>query len=345
MRLLPTLADIARRSGVSTYTASLALRDNPRVAQLTRTHVREIARQLGYRPNPLISALMTRVRLRRGRQTGFALGFIVCRETAAHPGQLDYQKLLLAGAAARARELGYRLDPIRLTSVHGRGRRLQHVIDARGIHGLIVGPVAARDFKLDLSWDRLACVTIGHSFAEVPIHRVTHNQYRSLRLVFDLCRERGWQRPGVLLSRRVLEAVDQGFLGGYLTGSYMQTRRIVVPPLLYDDAHFDRETLVAWVKKHRVDAILTLRHDTHAWLREAGYRVGCDLGLVMLDRTESDHNISGIDQHHFEMGEAASEVLAQAMQNSHFGIPMLPRIVGLDGVWHEGKTLPSRKNG
>lgn len=343
MRPLPTLADIARRSGVSTYTVSLALRGNPRVAAPTRAHVREIARQLGYRPNPLLSALMSRVRRRHGRETGVALGFIVCREKAAHPGQLDYQKLLLAGAAARARELGYRLDPIRLTSVNGHGRRLQAVLDARGIHGLIVGPVPARDFRLDLAWDRLACVTIGHSFGEVPIHRVTHNQYRSLRLVFALCRERGWQRPGVLLSRRVLEAVDQGFLGGYLTGSYLEARRIVVPPLLYDDAHFDRATLVAWIKKHRVDAVLTLRHDTPDWLREAGYRVGRDLGLVMLDRTESDHDISGIDQHHFEMGAAASEVLAQSLQNSQFGIPMLPRSVGLDGVWHEGRTLPARR--
>lgn len=342
MDTIPTIAEIARRSDVSTYTTSLALRNSPRVAEATRTHVCRIARELGYRPNPLISALMTRVRNRRTGATGSVLGFVISREQAIHPGQLDYQTRILKGAAARARELGYRIEPICLTSVSGHGRRLQQVLDTRGIHGVIIGPVPARSFKIDLAWERLACVTIGHSFAGVPVHRVTHNHFRSMRLVLNICRERGWKRPGVVFSQHMLDAVDQGFLAGYLTGSYQSAQKILVPPLLYEDGSFTREVLLDWVKKHRVDAVLSLRHDTYDWLAEAGYRAGQDIGLVMLDCNESANEMSGIDQRQFEVGGAATEMLAQAMQDNQFGVPTLPRIVGLDGVWHEGHTLPVR---
>lgn len=338
----PTIAEIARQSRVSTYTVSLALRNSPRVAEATRQHVNDIARQLGYRPNPLVNALMARVRSRRNRFTGNVLGFIISREQAVHPGQLDYQTRILRGASARARELGYRVEPIRLTSVNGHGRRLQQVLDTRGIHGVIIAPVPDRSFTIKLDWERLACVTIGYSFSEVPVHRVTHNHFRSMRLVIDACKERGWQRPGLLLGSHALEAIDQGFLAGYLTAMYRLNHRIPIPPLLYEDGSFDRPTLLRWVKKHRVDTVLTLRHDTHAWLSEAGYRIGRDIGLVVLDRNEGEEAISGVDQRQTQVGAAATELLAQAMQNSEFGVPTLPRIVGLDGIWHEGGTLPGR---
>jgi DNA-binding LacI/PurR family transcriptional regulator len=338
----PTIAEIARQSCVSTYTVSLGLRNSPRVAEATRNHVKAVAHQLGYRPNPLVNALMARVRSRRTRITGNVLGFIITRERAMHPGQLDYQARMLRGASARATELGYRVEPIRLTSVNGRGRRLQQVLDARGIHGLIIAPVPDRSFTLRLEWERLACVTVGYSFSEVPVHRVTNNHFRSMRLVIDACRERGWKRPGLLLGSHALEAVDQGFLAGYLTAMYRVNHRIPIPPLLYDDASFNRRTLLRWVKKYRVDAVLSLRHDTRTWLSEAGYTVGNDIGLVMLDCDEEGVEVSGVDQRQVQVGAAAVEMLAQVMQNSEFGVPTLPRIVGLDGRWHEGRTLPLR---
>src|SRR5688572_3469539 len=105
METIPNLAEIARRSRASTFTVSLPLRHIPRVAEATRAHVCQVARELGYRPIPLVNALMTRVRSRRAHATGDVLGFIISREKAIHPGQLDYQTRLLKGASVRAREL------------------------------------------------------------------------------------------------------------------------------------------------------------------------------------------------------------------------------------------------
>jgi LacI family transcriptional regulator len=53
----PTLADVARRAGVSLKTASRALNEEYGVAERTAARVREAARELGFRPNHLARSL------------------------------------------------------------------------------------------------------------------------------------------------------------------------------------------------------------------------------------------------------------------------------------------------
>ena len=55
----PTLADVARLAGTSTAVVSYVLNDGPRaVAPQTKARVEGAIAQLGYRRNPLASALM-----------------------------------------------------------------------------------------------------------------------------------------------------------------------------------------------------------------------------------------------------------------------------------------------
>lgn len=56
----PTLAELARRLGVSTATVSLALRDHPRVSAPTRARVKALARRLHYTPDLVARSLATR---------------------------------------------------------------------------------------------------------------------------------------------------------------------------------------------------------------------------------------------------------------------------------------------
>jgi LacI family transcriptional regulator len=55
------LGDIARALDVSLMTVSLALRNSPKVSKATRLKVRRMADKLGYRPDPEIARLMTRL--------------------------------------------------------------------------------------------------------------------------------------------------------------------------------------------------------------------------------------------------------------------------------------------
>lgn len=57
---MPSLRDVAVRAGVSISTASIALRQDPRVKEETRRRIAQAAEELGYRPNGIARDLKTR---------------------------------------------------------------------------------------------------------------------------------------------------------------------------------------------------------------------------------------------------------------------------------------------
>ncbi|RRJ98846.1 LacI family DNA-binding transcriptional regulator [Opitutaceae bacterium TAV3] len=60
---------VARAAGVHRTTVSMALRGHPKLPEATRARIRELAERMGYRPNPLVQALMS-TRAARGRGKG-----------------------------------------------------------------------------------------------------------------------------------------------------------------------------------------------------------------------------------------------------------------------------------
>lgn len=54
---MPTLADIAARTGVGTNTVSLALRNSTRISKAVRDKVKMAAREIGYIPNYVAKSL------------------------------------------------------------------------------------------------------------------------------------------------------------------------------------------------------------------------------------------------------------------------------------------------
>jgi transcriptional regulator with XRE-family HTH domain len=60
------MAEIAQKLGVASSTVSRALRGDPRISAEMRQRVETLAKNAGYRPNPLVSALMANRRRRGG---------------------------------------------------------------------------------------------------------------------------------------------------------------------------------------------------------------------------------------------------------------------------------------
>ena len=90
-----TLADVAKRTGVSVATVSLALNGSTRVAEETRERVIEIARGLNYSPNVMAQGLVTR----RSRVIGLVLPSV----------RNAYFARVAESVERSARESGYRL--------------------------------------------------------------------------------------------------------------------------------------------------------------------------------------------------------------------------------------------
>ncbi len=76
-RRRPTIADVARRAGVSATAVSFAVNDRPGVSPETRERILDVARELGWRPSASARAL-TEARTR-------AIGLVLARD----PGQLE----------------------------------------------------------------------------------------------------------------------------------------------------------------------------------------------------------------------------------------------------------------
>ena len=51
-----TIKDLAEKLNISVSTVSRALKDNPEISQQTRKTVQALAKELGYKPNPIAVA-------------------------------------------------------------------------------------------------------------------------------------------------------------------------------------------------------------------------------------------------------------------------------------------------
>ena len=138
-----TLAMIARRAGVSNAAVSMALREHPRVSRALSQRVQRIARGMGYRPNPLVAALMVEVRRGRLAESGQRLAFLHGWE-ASDPRKISptYSRQF-QGVCGRAEELGYAVEVFHVPS-GGDEAAAARVIRARGIGGGGAGCAAAR---------------------------------------------------------------------------------------------------------------------------------------------------------------------------------------------------------
>lgn len=111
-RTRPTIHDVARRAGVSATTVSHTFSGKGVVAAPTRQHVREVARQLGYRPDVVAQGL-------RNSRLGVLALVLRPLETLDSflPEGVDYFLRFAGQAALAAMELGYGLmlvaDPTR----------------------------------------------------------------------------------------------------------------------------------------------------------------------------------------------------------------------------------------
>lgn len=82
-----TIKDIAKKAGVSVSTASRALNNNSRISEKTRHHVKDVAKQLGYKPN------FSAQNLTRGRANIVGVIFPIMKANApANPFHIDIMR-------------------------------------------------------------------------------------------------------------------------------------------------------------------------------------------------------------------------------------------------------------
>ncbi len=341
MRPNPSLSEIAAEAGVSRYTVSLALRQSPRVSDDSRRKVELAAKKLGYRPNPTLSALMRSIRWKGRQHRLTSLALVMMVDKPQWTGKHRYLADITSGAKARCEEAGFAFERFLVEPGRPNARHLQHVLDSRGVDGVIIAPLPKIGSTLGLNYDKLAYVSIGQTLTEVPTHRMETATFLNIRKALTHAMELGWRRPGLMLSNRMNDALETMVLGAYL--GFLHGRGADhPPPLIFDERELSRDMVADWIRRHEVDAVLTSRSIVATWLREAGFRLGEDVALAHLDCPADNRELAGINQRLHEVGASAVDVLGELIHANARGVPAVAKIVEIEGEWRDGASMPPR---
>lgn len=354
-----TLRQIAEAAGTSLTTVSFALRNSSKVSLAKRTLIKETAERLGYRPNPLVTAAMSRMRAARKVHYQATLGWV-----NDHPETNWWRKdPRYLGAKARANELGYaidefHLDEIRIEEPAANVRRFCQISRARGIHGLVL-PELDRVHHAQEEWPDLAVVVIGRGIGSLQtsrikarslyplLHSVNADTFTNIRVAMDALRERGCQRLGMVLSAWSNEHQDRQPRAAFVEYSGLFPAKQRIPPLMTDAVIVEKipPIFVRWMEKWQPDAILCWNWQVRKWVEQMKLRIPQDVAIAHLGLGESEAGWSGIDERNAMIGAAAIDILSAHLQRNERGIPPFPKMVTIPGKWVDGETTPAKVAG
>ncbi|GHC03620.1 LacI family DNA-binding transcriptional regulator [Cerasicoccus arenae] len=328
--------DIAREAGVHVTTVSMALKDDQRLAESTRKRIRAIAEKMGYRPDPMLSAITVhRNQSKRSHHQG-TLAWInpVSSENTDKIAFPEYFR----GAKDRCEELGYKLEPLYFPDLGG--QRLHGVLKARNIRGLLIPPQTHSRFHLEFDWSDFSSVCFGFTLSWPLLHLVTNAQYHSTRLSMRLLLSRGYRRLGFITSRETDERTDQNFLAGFLAEQQNLSREQCLPPHILEETTINEEPkrIRQWFDKHKPDAIIYHFDTLPVFLEKAGISEDA-CGLASLSLTDRDKGVAGIFQNDFLIGRKAVDVVVDMLHRNERGIPEHRFHFLVESDWVEGRTI------
>ncbi len=334
------MGDVAKRAGVSRMTVSYALRNDPRIAAGTRDRVVRAAAEVGYRVNPLVSALMAE---RRGRSPGAGLTTlgVLVRGVGRRP---EDESNFIPGAQERAAERGYHLDFFHIDDEGMTGKKLTKILRARGIRGVLISRLGEL-MTLDLDWEHFSVVSQGYTLVQPEFHRVASDLYHGALLAVDQLRRFGYRRIGLAIPQRSSLFTDELWLAAYCVRQRMWPAEEQLPPLLFSGDGWEKQAK-CWVTRHRPDAILHSHVDLESLFGTMNLRVPEDIGLAHLDLFSvgavHGKGMAGIDQRWAAGGAALIDVLVARLHANDRGIPAVPRTVLVEGCWVPGRTVENR---
>lgn len=340
MKMLVTIKDVAREAGVSMATVSLVMRSSPRIRPETAAKVRAAVERLGYTPSPMVSALMSRIRSARpnhGHTTLAVIGWVPPTEAAAHSW---FQRDVVAGIKARSKKLGFVLQYFaadgRTTSL----ARIGQVLRNTGVPGAIVPPLPKNASELDFDFSRLSAVAVGYSLRAPALHRVCPDQYQGMVAMLERLGALGYRRIGLCIDRDTDTRVRHTWMAVQLWHNRCVAGTGAVLPHFCET--FEKPAIERWLKRARPDAIIAPTCRVLRIVRSLGYDVPGDVGFALTNHADRDEPCSGLDQRPHLLGENAVDAVVAQINRNERGIPAVPLITSVEGVWVDGGTTTSR---
>lgn len=337
-----TLQDVAEKAGVHRSTVSLAMRNHPRISADVRKRVQRIAAQLGYRANPLVTALM-RSRRTKCAAKDVVLAYVTNYSTRygwrpPHHDRPDY----FPGAARRAEELGYKLEDFWLGAPGMTADRFANILASRGINGLLIGRLPPGKSEIHLPWERFSAVALGLTLTNPDLHRVSEDAFASAIEAVHQCLAKGHRRIGFVLS----EPDDSPNMGDRWLGAFLRLQQRLasedrIPFCDYKPKDEFGPHFLSWLDTCRPDAILATHGDPVVpLLASAKGRKSRLVPLYLLVNDKLHQGHAGIHLDPGIVGALAVDMLVGMMHRGETGLPSEPHHVLVPGRWVEKPGAP-----
>jgi LacI family transcriptional regulator len=337
------MSTIGRELGVSKNTVSLALRGDPQIPAATRERVLAAARRAGYAINPVVSQLMSELRRSRANPRRHTLALLNAYRSKDAFRRHPTIPVYVEGCRRRAASLGYGVDSFWLHEPELDGPRLNRILEARGIRGLVV--IGTMDDphlpeRFSETWHRFACAVTGVRTREPELSFSCADHHALVLTAAEEAFRLGYRRPGLVIEERIDRLVE----GRFSAGMWVAQRRLpacdrVAPFFDVARAREDPKRFYAWLEKGKPDVLFTLYNVVRRWVEERGLRVPSDIGLIQLERRRDNEDWAAMDQHNDLTGEAAVDMVVGLLNNHEIGIPRFPRATLIEGSWVPGKTV------
>lgn len=336
-----TLRDIARAAGVSMMTVSRVLRGAPKVSAEKRTLVMKEAQRLNYQPDPHLARMMQVVRGKKEKRARAVIAVI--REHVPQDGLLSatYQYVPIEPIRNRAHGHGYAVEEFWLGKDGLTPKKLQKILHARGIEGVIISPQSMTLPCSKLDYSPFAAVTFGNAMSTPALHMCAGNMTLGIHMAAEQLHAFGYRRIGVAVTKWIVNRSQFGYSGGLFHWQHGLPEGDRVPLLLFPSNEISRgyDVFAKWMREHKPDALITF--DTHipGWLKRLGLRVPQDIGFVVHDWTPKMTDYAGIYQRRDHLAAAAVDLVVTQLSQHEHGVPDVPRQIMIPPQWVDGPSV------
>ena len=349
MNTIITQKDLAKATGLNQSTVSLALRNDPRVNEETRIRVIRAARDLGYKKDPMMSALAAyRDGLHKTSHQGTLAWLHDSRLQRLENYKDSVWEHYLAGARKRADEHGYKLEVFELPKNRKEHHRLSDILFHRGIEGVFLPPQYIKDEAPDFDWKHFAVVTFGWSVIKPHFHSISPNHFQNATLLVENFQTLGYRRIAGLIANTTL---DWQHLQLWSHGIETTARKGMPNGKAIPTFHLNPKSgsqiasLQRWFLKYRPDALgINLEHIDYITevLDEMKIQVPEDIALALTFRPSKETRLAGIYENSPFLGEAAADLIVGTLRRREYGTPQVRRMLQIEGVWQAGSSAPKK---
>lgn len=348
MKRPPSIAQIAQKAGMAPSTISLALRNDPRVAEKQRLRIQKLAAKMGYQANPLLSRLMFELRKNRKKKyvaTLAAINLSPIKSLVANTASETWLK----GAHQRCWQLGYSLDCFGLEAPGEPFSSIEHLLRmlrSRGIQGVVLYGYRNEEHLQQAKpiWEMFPTVAFGAHPKDPALNHVGADQYSIALLACEHLIKSKCQRIGIVLDRWVDALVEHRFIAGYLAGTWSHS--IAQIPVLYLEdpqeypRHEGKKRFQNWIRQYQPDGCICLNRFILDWFKEMKMRIPEDVSVAMLDfLPEMKNQAAGVEQKRMESGMKAIDIVIAQLNRGEVGIPPFQASTLISGEWVPGPTM------